>query len=174
MKLDFQTNRLRIRPGTLDDVNAFHAIWTDAGVRRYLWDDVLIDLTVAEAVVQESMESFVERGIGQWLVYERKDDAPLGFCGLRALEDSPEVELLYGILPAYWGRGLAVEASSALLDHAFNTVGLPYVLAEMDAPNAASARVAEKIGMRFEKEYMRNNLPTLRYRIDAAAWHNRK
>lgn len=168
----FQTKRLRLRPGALSDVDAFRAIWTDPGVRRFLWDDIVIEHGVAEAVVQASVQSFGERGIGQWLVFEEDGDTPIGFCGLRALEDSPEVELLYGILPAYWGRAYAVEASCALLDHAFDTVGLPYVLAEMDTPNAASVRVAEKLGMRFKKEYTRNNLPTLRYVIDAAAWRN--
>ena len=169
----FQTDRLRLRPGTLDDVESFHAIWTDPGVRRYLWDDIVIDRAVAEAVIQESEQTFAERGIGQWLLFEAEGETPIGFCGLRALEESPEVELLYGILPAHWGRGYAVEASCALLDHAFGTVDLPYVLAEMDAPNAASARVAEKLGMRFDKQYTRNNLPTLRYILNAEQWRNR-
>ena len=170
---EFRTNQLRLRPGTRDDVDTFHAIWTDPGVRRYLWDDIVIERGVAEAVIQESVQTFAKRGVGQWLVYEREGDTPIGFCGLRALEESPEVELLYGILPAYWGRGYAVEASCPLLDHAFDAVGLPYVLAEMDAPNAASARVAEKLGMRFDKEYTRNNLRTLRYILNAEEWRRR-
>ena len=171
----FESERLRLSAGTLDDTDTFHALWTDAGVRRYLWDDRVIRREVAEEVIYESVQTFADAGYGQWLVSLKEDGAVIGFCGLKSNPCAPQdIELLYGLYPAFWGKGYAVEASREILDHAFNALGLAYLVAEMDTPNAASARVAEKLGMRFEKEYTRNNLPTLRYVLDAAAWRDRK
>ena len=37
---ELRTPRLRLRPFAVDDVDALHAVWMDAGVRRFLWDDI--------------------------------------------------------------------------------------------------------------------------------------
>ncbi|MEX2016801.1 MAG: GNAT family N-acetyltransferase [Candidatus Hydrogenedentales bacterium] len=166
----FETNRLRLRPSALNDVDTFHAIWTDPGVRRYLWDNQAIEREVAEAVIRDSVQTFAHTGIGQWLVTTAASGEVAGFFGLRAIEGTPaDIELLYGFFPQFWGQGYAVEASRALIDYAFNTVRLPHLVVEMDEPNVASARVAEKLGARFIKRYSRNNLPTLRYVLNAPA-----
>jgi RimJ/RimL family protein N-acetyltransferase len=46
----------------------------------------------------------------------------------------------------YWGRGLATEAGRAFVDHGFATLGLRKIHAGMNAKNAASIRVIEKLG----------------------------
>jgi RimJ/RimL family protein N-acetyltransferase len=52
-----------------------------------------------------------------------------------------------GLTPASWGRGYATEAARAVLDHALGPLGLPEVLAEVDAGNTASTAVVERLGM---------------------------
>jgi [ribosomal protein S5]-alanine N-acetyltransferase len=47
-----------------------------------------------------------------------------------------------------WGRGIATEAARACLRYAFLEAGLDRVVAGVDAPNAASTRVLEKLGMK--------------------------
>ncbi|TDD75758.1 GNAT family N-acetyltransferase [Actinomadura rubrisoli] len=59
-----------------------------------------------------------------------------------------DVEILYSLEPDRWGLGLAAEASRAVLDYAFGVVGLHRVTAEIDAGNASSAEIAERLGMR--------------------------
>jgi [ribosomal protein S5]-alanine N-acetyltransferase len=56
----------------------------------------------------------------------------------------------YSIAPALWGRGLIVEAATAVLDHAFIDLGLERVFATADAENRQSWRVMEKLGMQRE------------------------
>ncbi len=50
------------------------------------------------------------------------------------------------------GQGLATEDAAALRDEGFGRVGLPRIIARLQVPNVASARVAETIGMRLERE----------------------
>jgi RimJ/RimL family protein N-acetyltransferase len=58
--------------------------------------------------------------------------------------------------PAHQGRGYATEASRALVDHAFEHYGLHRVYGRLEARNAASARVLEKLGMRREAHLVEN------------------
>jgi RimJ/RimL family protein N-acetyltransferase len=160
------TPRLRLRPCTADDVPALHALWTDRDVRRHLWDDEVISPERAAATVAAGVASFAERGYGLWVVLPRDAERLAGFCGLRAGADG-DVELVYGIAPDHWRRGLATEAVRAVLAHAFGTLGLERVAGETDAPNAASLRVMEKAGMTREPR----GGPLIRFGATRAAWH---
>jgi [ribosomal protein S5]-alanine N-acetyltransferase len=159
----FETAQLLLRPAAGSDIDQLHALWTDAEVRKHLWDDEIIPRETVEEVVNASIESFVTNNFGQWAIRERGHDDIIGFCGLRFIDETGIVEILYGFLPAYWGKGYATEAATVVLDHGFRTAGLTEIVAEMDPPNRASIRVAEKLGMRFVTEYVREGLPTLRY-----------
>ena len=78
----------------------------------------------------------------------------IGRCGLLpwTLEGSDEVEVAYLIEKALWGQGLATEAAAAIARHAHERLGLPRLVCLILPGNAASRRVAEKIGMRRERE----------------------
>lgn len=166
--LRLATPRLRLRPCAPADVDALHALWVDAAVRRFLWDDVVIPRETAAEVVSASEASFAAAGYGQWVI-ERDDRGGLvGFAGLRPVDAAgaaPEIELLYGLAPAHWGRGYATEASRAVLAHGFGRCGLARILGRTDAPNRASARVLERLGMRFEGERSVEGRPTLHYAL---------
>lgn len=132
----------RMAPG---DVEAAHRHWNEPLVRRFLWDDAPVSLATVQAVQEASTADFARAGYGLWML---RDDAAgsAGVCGLRAY-DSADVELLYSIDPARWGRGLATEAARAVLLFAFTRLGLARVLGGVDEPNVASRRVLEKVGM---------------------------
>lgn len=142
-----QAARLHFRRMGPDDVAALHAHWNDPDVRRFLWDDEVVPVETVRAVLATSDASFAQAGYGLWVLLDASG-ALLGFCGLRRIEGSAEVEILYSVAPARWGDGLATEAAAAVLRHAFGAVGLRRVFGGIDAPNVASRRVLEKLGMR--------------------------
>jgi ribosomal-protein-alanine N-acetyltransferase len=143
------TARLRLRPYTLDDVDALHGLWTDPDVRRYLWDNEIIPRERAALEVDQSIASFQANGFGSWTLRLRDGESLAGFCGLRTFGDPPQVEVLYGMAPAVWGRGLATEAVGAVLEFGFKTCGLERIIGRTDTPNVASVRVMEKAGMKL-------------------------
>lgn len=163
-----ETERLTLRSCTMDDVDELHALWTDAGVRKYLWDDAVIDRETVMEVVQASEEDWADHGIGLFCAVLRNDDGIIGFCGVRRYPPDEEWELLYGFLPSYWGQGLAVEASRAVLGLAFEKLPVKRIAGRTDPPNRASVRVLEKLGMRFEGRSSAEGMESLCYCIDRA------
>jgi ribosomal-protein-alanine N-acetyltransferase len=148
---EIRTGRLLLRPLMREDLEAIHRIWTDPEVRRYLWDGERIPKEKAEAVLAGSIESFESRGFGIWGVVYDESEELVGFCGFRSLDDTPEIELLYGISTPQWGMGLATEAARAAIRFGFEEVGFDRILGIANTENVASRRVLGKIGMRFEK-----------------------
>ena len=89
----------------------------------------------------------------------------IGYCGLTRFDDidgQPEIEIGYRLARAFWGRGLATEAVQAVRDYAFEILGLPRLVAIIDPQNTASIHVAQKVGLRYEKDVIfRGNLQKL-------------
>ncbi len=142
-----ETGRLSLRPCSMDDVDALHALWTEPGVRRYLWDDVVIDRETAHEAVQSALEDWADYRVGLFCIRLRGSAAIIGFCGFRRYPPNEEWELLYGLAPAHWGQGLAVEAARAALAFAFSALPVDRIAGRTDPPNTASIRVLEKLGM---------------------------
>lgn len=140
-----RTRRLSLRPFAVSDVDALHALWTDPLVRRWLWDDEVIPRERAAEVVAASVAGGRD-GAGAWCVSVVGEPGLAGFCALMPLGD--ELELLYGLAPHCWGRGLAVEAARAVLSWVFATSPRARVWAGADAPNTRSLAVMERLGMR--------------------------
>jgi [ribosomal protein S5]-alanine N-acetyltransferase len=153
-----ETARLCLRPFAPADVDDLHRLWTDAAVRRYLWDDEVIDRETVVEVVESSRESFRTQGFGFWTLAFRGDDAGGG----------PEVEILYGVAPAHWGGGIATEAVRAVLRFGFERVGLATIFAGADPPNVASIRVMEKLGMTFARRTRIHGLEAIYYACSRA------
>lgn len=162
-----RTERLALVPFAPRHVPFLHGLWTDREVRRFLWDDREIGREEAAAVVEASRRCFAEHGFGMWLLRLLPRRVGVGFCGLRHFGEPPqEVEILYGLLPPYWGRGLAVEASRAVLGQGF-ACGLSRIYAGADPPNAASFQVMARLGMRRHGTRILNGLEAVYYALDA-------
>ena len=160
MGLHLETERLHLIPMGREHVPFLHRLWTDPEVRRFLWDDRVILVEEAAEVVEGSLD-----GPGMW-VLQRKGGEEIGFCGFRDLED--QVEILYALLPGYWGQGLATEASREALRYAFEELGLERVYAGADPPNETSFRVMERLGMKFDSRRTLHGLEAVYYVIHAS------
>jgi RimJ/RimL family protein N-acetyltransferase len=145
--MEIETDRLRMLPFEPGDAGALHRLWTLPEVRRHLWGDRIIAPEEAVAQIAASMACFDEDGFGFWTIRTKEVPALVGFCGLRRFGEPPAVEILYGLDPDYWGLGLATEAACAVLRFGFETCGVGRIYAGADAPNAASFRVMERLGM---------------------------
>lgn len=160
-------DRFLMRPVTSSDLSDLAAIWADPEVTRYLPSQgrpIPLDRVV------QSLTSFEhhwqERGYGIWAIVDRAGSPMLGYCGLRALDEVDEVELLYGLGRAHWGRGLATAAARAALDFGFDTAGLTRIIALVSPENHASKRVIEKLDFRFAKSAHLFGLDLLWYAMD--------
>lgn len=159
------TERLRLSPVAASDAAELHALWTDADVRRHLWDGALIPPEQTAAIVAESERLFAQHGYGLWSARDRTHSALAGFGGFWYFRDPPELELLYGVARPHWRRGLASEIARAVVDYGADTLGLTLIRASADATNVASARVLEKLGFAFERRATVAGIDTLFYEL---------
>ena len=135
-----------LRPIASADAEQLHALWTSAGVRRFLWDDEIITPDATRAAIAQSERLFADHRFGLWGAFPLDTPRLCGFAGLWFFRQPPELELLYGIAEDCWHRGYATEIAQAVLDYAFNVLEMPVVSASTDPPNLASIRVLEKLG----------------------------
>ena len=156
------TTRLDLRPVQIGDVEVVHALWTNSDVRHFLFDERMIPLDEARSIVEQSLLSFQERGFGIWLVSSHQTAQLVSFAGLiQSSDESPN--LIYGVHPDFWGNGFATEAAKAVLDYAFDTLGLKSVKADVDEPNVTSVRILEKLGMKQIRRAIVAGRPLLYY-----------
>jgi [ribosomal protein S5]-alanine N-acetyltransferase len=147
MAFELQTARLTLRPIITDDIHELHALWTNADVRRYLWDDIVIDTDRAQTEINYSIASFYIYKFGLWAI-RLTDSAPIiGFCGLRRFGDPPQTELLYGLHPDHWHQGFTTEAAREILRYGFEELEMEEIYAGRDLPNTASQAVIQRLGM---------------------------
>jgi len=130
------------------DIDRLHALWTEPDMRRFLWDDIIISRDRAGEEVERGILNVARHDIGYWIIESQKQDDLLGFCGFRLIEQGPDIELMYGLKRACWGRGLATEASRAVLAWLWASTGYQRVFARTDPPNEKSIALMQRLGMR--------------------------
>lgn len=157
--LPVDTPRLRLRPLAPGDVDALLTYRGDPEVCRYLPFEPMTRAVLAGRLAGDLGRTRVtEDGQGLTLgVEDRGTGALLGdvVLFLRSREHGGG-EIGYVFHPGAGGRGYATEACSALLALAFDVLGLHRVVARLDSRNAASARLAARLGMRREAHFVRH------------------
>jgi RimJ/RimL family protein N-acetyltransferase len=153
------TARLILRPFTPDDFDALYDLQSRDEVTRYLLFD-----TRDHAQVRRSLEEKIQAAvlsdeggnldlavvlpetgtvIGDVILFWRSREHRLGEIG-------------YVFHPDHGGKGYATEAAEAMLRLGFDELGLHRVIGRLDGRNTASARVLERLGMRREAQFVRN------------------
>lgn len=157
-----ETDRLFLRPYTMDDLDQLHKIVSQKEVMKYLPEDVMSleetkrTLTwIIECYCKNTPQHIVKFSVG---VFHKEEDRLIGWCGLGPLEFEPsQIEIYYGLSQDYWSKGFATEAAKALLEYGFRVIGLNKIVAIVMPENIASKRVIEKMGMIYQKQI--KNLP---------------
>lgn len=140
---ELATERLRLRPITLEDAPFVHELLNDPGWIANIGDRGVRDLETARDYIAERLAA------NGWFVVCAGTAEPLGICGLLEREGVDAPDLGYAFLERHCGKGYATEAAAAVLRYGRETLRLPRIVALTAPDNAASRRVLEKIGFRF-------------------------
>ena len=102
----------------------------------------------------------------------RKNGQLVEWCGFyhKHIDGVDEIEIGYRLHPDYWNQGIATEAATAVRDHAFRDLKLPRVISLIHPENVPSRRVAEKIGMTFEKQTIYRGFLTNVFALARERW----
>ena len=174
--LPIRTDRMLLRAhehADLDDILEYHS---DPEVVRYLPWPVRDRAMAAEALGPRLRQGRVDTE-GEWLVLamqlagpDRSGGPVVGEVVLKCANvEKGEAELGYAMHAAHQGRGLAFEAASAMVHLATTEFGVTRLTAELDARNAASSRLLERLGFTlvrsYESEFKGELAPGLEYEL---------
>jgi RimJ/RimL family protein N-acetyltransferase len=152
------TARGRLVPATLADLDALWKVWRDPAVRRYLFDDQEVGRARAEEVLDACLAEG-PHGRGLWTMHVEDERTLIGCAGLMPVSVAEYDPTLTGLLepivalaPAWWGKGIAVEALEVLVAYAFGALALDRLAGATDVPNEASHRMLTRAGFVPQRE----------------------
>lgn len=155
MTEEILTERLRMRPFRIDDLEALTEIFAKPDVWRFPFGRGFTD-EETEAFLHNRIDRQGRPGNSPGAVEERATGRLLGYIHLTPPEWLPEVmpavEIGWRLDPGWWGRGLATEGARAVLGYGFEVMGLAEVLSIYEPANRASGRVMERLGMGLARE----------------------
>lgn len=166
-----ETERLILRSFRKKDVDAMARLFANSDFMRF---------SLGVFTERKQTVAFIEKVMGwdragipsQFAVIPRGEDTIVGYCGFfyhpeHGIED---IEIGYRLNPDYWNRGLITEAARAVRDHGFRDRNLSRVISLIHPENVPSRRVAEKNGMKIEKEITFRGFPTVVFAMTREEW----
>ncbi|HKW45705.1 MAG TPA: GNAT family N-acetyltransferase [Candidatus Eremiobacteraceae bacterium] len=161
-----RSERLRLRRLEQCDFDELFALFQDPLVMRYY--PALKSRAETQAWLDWVFAAYASHGHGLFAVERASDGVFLGQCGLipQQVEGEEFVELGYLFKSRHWHRGYATEAASGCRDHGFRDLGLPKLVSFIRPENAPSRAVAERVGMRVERSFVKRGIPHLIYSIE--------
>ncbi|MEO6209844.1 MAG: GNAT family N-acetyltransferase [Gemmatimonadaceae bacterium] len=143
-----QTERLVLRPLTLDDLDWFSVLRGDPDVMRYIGTHGPLTPEQSVEKLDKYLRCWTDNGLGMFGI--RCGDEPVGWGGLQPLENTGEIEVGYAFGKKSWGLGLATETARAVVAWGFLEKQLDRIVAVASPENSASRRVMDKLGMTYE------------------------
>lgn len=145
-----ETERLCLRPVTLDDVDDMAAMNADARVMEFFPAPMTYEESAA--FVRRIIDHQERHGFSLYALHIKESEAFCGFTGLLRAEFeaafTPAIEIGWRLPHTAWGQGLGPEAARACLAFGFESLGLDEIVSFTALQNFRSIRVMEKIGMR--------------------------
>jgi RimJ/RimL family protein N-acetyltransferase len=170
-----ETERLIGEPATERHRDFAVELFGDPQVAAWIWPEGLGGRPRTPGQAEQILARFVAHwrahGFGWWYLRERDSGQLVGEVGLQRteVERRPVVEVGWTMLPERWGRGYATEAAHAAVEHGFDELGLHEIVSFTLPHNQRSRRVMEKLGMTYDRDIERANLPHVLYRLPAPA-----
>lgn len=146
------TERLSLSKITLNEAGFIHELMNDKDWIQNIGDRGIHSIEDAENHIRERFfKSYETYGFGFYVIRLKSSGKEIGTAGLIDREGIEGIEIGYGLLPAYRGKGYAFEATEAIYNYAKNELKLEKIVAIVAPHNDKSIFLLERLGLRFEK-----------------------
>jgi len=147
IRTQLETQRLRLRLFTPDDVQIMYELCSDPDVIKYA-DTAVKDMQEAKQRLEQGpLADYQKYGYGRFAVELKSTGKVIGFCGIKYLPEIDLPEVGYRYLKEYWDRGIGTEAALACVDFARTDLKIKKLVALIMPENIGSIKLAEKLGM---------------------------
>jgi RimJ/RimL family protein N-acetyltransferase len=156
-----------------DDVPALAALHSHVEVMRFLSATGEPERRPKQAwdYIAHHTGHWCLRGYGKWALAEAGSDRLIGRVGYyNPPYEWPGLELGWTLAPEVWGRGLATKAARVALDWGFQTLGVDEIFSAIHPLNAASIRVAGRLGERHVRDDTVHGKPCQIHAISRSEW----
>jgi ribosomal-protein-alanine N-acetyltransferase len=151
----FETSRLILRKLQANDLEDLCRLYEDSDIRRYFPDGVR-----NRVQTKEELDWYLAGGpsenarLGLWATIHRPTNRFVGRCGLIPwlIDGKSEIEVAYLLDKKFWRQGLGSEVARALVQYAWQELGLTRLIALIHPMNTASIRTATSVGFAFERQ----------------------
>ena len=166
-KLIFETKRLLLREFQASDRENLGEILSDPEVMKFSSMGVLRNDQLEQNLLL-TIAKYQETGAGFWAVIDKESKELIGRIGLPYLELDGEkfYEVAFRVRKKSWGKGFGTEAALGCAAFAFEQLNQNFVRSIIHPENGAAIRVAERIGMAFEKEGIFHETKVLVFRLN--------
>lgn len=147
-----ETNRLRLNKITIDDAGFILELMNDKDWIKNIGDKGLRTIEDAQTYIQDRfLKTYQESNYGFFCLTLKSTDQIIGIAGLVDREGLDYIDIGYGILPEFRGKGYAFEATQAIYDYGHRELNLEKIVAIVNPDNLPSIKLLSKLGLEFEK-----------------------
>lgn len=147
-----ETNRLILRKFIIDDAGFVLELLNSPSWLKYIGDRNVKNLEDAKNYISDKLiSSYIKNGFGLYEIILKKDNIPVGMCGLIKRDTLENIDLGFALSPVFTGNGYAFEAAFATLNYAKTVLKLERIIAITTTENKNSIKLLEKLKFVFEK-----------------------
>lgn len=170
---NLQSERLLTRKLTENDIEFWSEFFDNEEAQKFLPKFFDSPRERAKHMIDKQIERYADKRFGLQVILDKETREFLGLCGLllQDIEGTNEIEVGYHFFKRNWGKGYAPEAAQLFISHAFDNNLTNSVISVIDIENFKSQRVAEKNGLKIEKQikYFEDD-DVFIYRISKEDW----
>ncbi|KEK19267.1 hypothetical protein BAMA_23080 [Bacillus manliponensis] len=154
-QLQLETERCIIRPYKEEDLYELFQVVSDANFYDYI-PEVAPSLQEVEGIIKWSIQCNQKNRLDKiyklnLAIVHKELGKVIGFCGLGPYDiDASKVEVYYGVGKEFRGRGIATEATRAVLQYGFKTLKLDEIVTTVFPENRSSVAILHKLGMKYQ------------------------
>ncbi len=142
-----ETERLILRPITLDDAEACFSWNSDERVARYMSYPTYTDIKKTQEWIKSTLTDEIE---WNWAFVLKSENRVIGTGGIGPNEFMEGYwGIGYNLHYDYWHCGYCTEAMRAIVDYAHNKLGVNKICSYHAVDNPRSGKVMEKLGLKF-------------------------
>jgi RimJ/RimL family protein N-acetyltransferase len=156
----FTSKRLLLRAWQESDAESFYELTQDEGFNLH-------PINVYRQKSVDTAREWIRKVKGKFAVFEKESGQLIGMGGLTpwTWEGEELVDITYRLRESAWGKGYGWELAEALVHHGFRELGLDQITATITPANLPSKKIAEKLGMTFDRHILLLGVPTDLYRL---------
>lgn len=138
-----------MRKPLIEDVEQFYSILKEEAIGKWLAKSSGMSKEEAKDYVIQLISHWEQYDFGVWLLVNRNTGELLGHCGLRKIDETGEIEIMYLLDPEYWGNGYASEAAKASIQYAKEMMNVKRIIARVKVANENSKKLLRNLGFTY-------------------------